>query len=177
MFLASSKERQREEDSKATGVEHEWGWGSHTGQLFSHDACSSVPMVQTSLSAPRWPVPRQSPRICIWCPSQPPHPPENLETCLSASISENIRLLFTSPFPSPLFFLPQQTKSQAFSTLLRLHRTKTQKMGLCPVWASRRLGSLTAGPSSSYSLSCNSIQMALAFTRSFFAAMLRVLFI
>ena len=104
-------------------------------------------------------------------------PPENLETCLSASISENIRLLFTSLFPSPLFFLPQQTKSQAFSTLLRLHRTKTQKMGLCPVWASRRLGSLTAGPSSSYSLSCNSIQMALAFTRSFFAAMLRVLFI
>lgn len=55
-------------------------------------------------------------------------PPENLETCLSARISENIRLLFTSPFPSPLFFLPQLAKSQAFSTLLRLRWTMTRQL-------------------------------------------------
>lgn len=57
-------------------------------------------------------------------------PPEYSEICFSASISENIRLLFPLPFPSHLFFLPQQAKSpglfhRTLITLDKAHRLES----------------------------------------------------
>lgn len=96
---------------------------------------------------------RQNPRVCssVSIPGLPP--PENLEICLSASISENIRLLSPLLFPSPLCFLPQQAKSPGLfhRTPISLNKDPpaaelTGRFLFYPVWASQKLGALAVGP-------------------------------
>lgn len=153
---------QRAEASRAAGVGREWGWGSNRGLiirpwwlLISPD-CTDLAQCCTLA----W-VLRQNPRLYSSVPIPALPPPGYLEICLSASISENIRLLSPLPFPSPLCFLPQQAKSPAFSTVLRFHWTKTHQLESKPA----DFFSIQCGPPKSWGLqlAAGPLQLSLSF--------------